>query len=357
MPKSLIFCVTMTLCGVSLSGVVRGQVESTVEPTSELPAIQIDETVPEFSLETLFHPKQRHSYVTSRAPALRWLKHEGKSILLIKRDKEWQELDLVTGEERPTTIASDLAKRIEVLDSIDSKRAAEVANQWLGDSGRPLENVLVQIGNSLALFPTDGPSRWVTRSVNDWREWTLSPDAKRIAYVQSNDLYVQEIESGEQFRVTADGSDTRLNGLLDWVYQEEVYGRGNYRAIWWSPDSSAIAFLRLDTSAEPVVTLGDSRAKQGYWMNQRYPYAGDPMPLVELWCAEILPVAEPESDVPRIQLKPIYQPAATEERLFTPRGLEPRLYGDLVATFKSRSEQICVGGVQPSVADRPQCAG
>ncbi len=120
--------------------------------------------------------------------------------------------------------------------------------------------------------------------------------------------------------MTADGSDTRLNGLLDWVYQEEVYGRGNYRAIWWSPDSSAIAFLRFDTSAEPVVTLGDSRAKQGYWMNQRYPYAGDPMPLVELWCAEILPIAAPESDVPRIQLKPIYQPAATEERLLTRVG-------------------------------------
>ncbi len=108
----------------------------------------------------------------------------------------------------------------------------------------------------------NGDARWVTRSLNDWREWTLSPDAKRIAYVQSNDLYVQEIETGEQFRVTADGSETRLNGLMDWVYQEELYGRGNYRAIWWSPDSSAIAFLRFDIAPEPVVTLGDSRAKQ-----------------------------------------------------------------------------------------------
>ncbi len=207
-----------------------------------------------------------------------------------------------------------------MLDSIDAKRAGEVANQWLADGGRPLENVLVQIGNSLALFPAGGEARWVTRSLNDWCEWTLSPDGKRIAYVQSNDLYVQEIETGEQFRVTADGSDTRLNGLLDWVYQEELYGRGNYRAIWWSPDSSALAFLRFDVAPEPVVTLGDSRAKQGYWMHQRYPYAGDPMPLVELWCAEILPVDAPESGAPRIQLKPIYQPAAADERLLTRVG-------------------------------------
>lgn len=310
----------MICLALSVLLTINGRAESPSEPTDESPAIQIEESVPAFSLETLFHPKQRHQYVVSRAPALRWLELDSKSVLLIKRDKQWQERDLTTGEERPTEIVSDLAKRIETLDSIDGKRAAELASQWLADGSRPLKNVLVPIDNSLALFPAEGDPRWVTRSLNDWREWTLSPDAKRIAYVQSKDLYVQEIETGEQFRVTADGSETRLNGQLDWVYQEEVFGRGNYRAIWWSPDSSAIAFLRFDIAAEPVVTLGDSRAKQGYWMHQRYPYAGDPMPFVELWCAEIMPAAAPENGSSRIQLKPIYQPAASAERLLTRVG-------------------------------------
>ena len=43
-----------------------------------------------------------------------------------------------------------------------------------------------------------------------------------------------------------------LNGMLDWVYEEEIYGRGEQRAYWWSPDSSRLAFLRLDDTPVPT---------------------------------------------------------------------------------------------------------
>ena len=39
--------------------------------------------------------------------------------------------------------------------------------------------------------------------------------------------------------ITTDGSPQMLNGKLDWLYQEEIYGRGRFRAFWWSPDSTA----------------------------------------------------------------------------------------------------------------------
>ena len=48
-----------------------------------------------------------------------------------------------------------------------------------------------------------------------------------------------------------------LNGKLDWLYQEEIYGRGRFRGYWWSPDSSRLAYLQLDE--RPVPEHGDRR--------------------------------------------------------------------------------------------------
>lgn len=48
-------------------------------------------------------------------------------------------------------------------------------------------------------------------------------------------------------RVTSTGTASLFNGVPDWVYEEEVFG--NDYSLWWSPDSSKIAFLRLDETA------------------------------------------------------------------------------------------------------------
>ncbi|WP_230781606.1 S9 family peptidase [Sphingomonas sp. Leaf37] len=73
----------------------------------------------------------------------------------------------------------------------------------------------------------------------------FSPDGSRIAYVRSNDLYVEPVAGGTARRLTSDGSELIVNGLGDWVYEEEFYLR---KAWKWSPDSKRIAFWRFDTS-------------------------------------------------------------------------------------------------------------
>ena len=57
--------------------------------------------------------------------------------------------------------------------------------------------------------------------------------------------------------LTTDGSAEILNGKLDWLYQEEIYGRGRFRAYWWSPDSTRLAFLQLDERPVPEYTVVD----------------------------------------------------------------------------------------------------
>src|SRR5688500_20006071 len=57
---------------------------------------------------------------------------------------------------------------------------------------------------------------------------TFSPDGRMIGFVRSGNMYVYDIGTGHERRLTTDGGAKILNGRLDWVYQEELYGRGNF---------------------------------------------------------------------------------------------------------------------------------
>ena len=70
-------------------------------------------------------------------------------------------------------------------------------------------------------------------------EFSFSPDGRQAAFIRRNNLYVVNLEQQRQEKqLTTSGTDQLLNGKLDWVYQEEIYGRGNFQAYWWSPDSA-----------------------------------------------------------------------------------------------------------------------
>ncbi|XBW35896.1 hypothetical protein QEN19_001471 [Hanseniaspora menglaensis] len=71
-----------------------------------------------------------------------------------------------------------------------------------------------------------------------------------LYYTDTNyDLYIQQINKldnslEESIRITSDGfKDKVLNGVSDWVYQEEVFGTDN--AVWFSPDDSKALYLKL----------------------------------------------------------------------------------------------------------------
>ena len=50
----------------------------------------------------------------------------------------------------------------------------------------------------------------------------FSPDGRRVAFTRHGDLYAVEVAGGREIRLTQTGSDTVLNGRLDWVYEEEL---------------------------------------------------------------------------------------------------------------------------------------
>ncbi len=100
-------------------------------------------------------------------------------------------------------------------------------------------------------------------------------------------MWVVATESTELKQLTRDGSEELLNGKLDWVYQEELYGRGNFKAFWWSPDGKQIAFIQLDQSPVLHYQVSDSISFRQQLEDTRYPKAGDPLPIARMWIANV----------------------------------------------------------------------
>jgi dipeptidyl-peptidase-4 len=133
------------------------------------------------------------------------------------------------------------------------------------------------------LLPKTGTFRRLTATAEEEQNPRLSPDGRYLAYTRGNDLYAFDLDNGLEYQVTADGSETILNGYASWVYFEEILGRrSRYGAFWWSPDSRKIAFLRFDDSPVPIFPIFRSGGAHGDLEKERYPKSGDPNPKVRL---------------------------------------------------------------------------
>ncbi|KAG1771459.1 dipeptidyl aminopeptidase [Suillus occidentalis] len=115
---------------------------------------------------------------------------------------------------------------------------ADYLKQWRHSS---FGNYYVHNLNTKVTFPLVPPTYPPVTAYATW-----SPTGQSIAFVSANDIYVLPSPSASTspIRVTSSGNTSLFNGVPDWIYEEEVFA-SDY-ALWWSPDSSKIAFLRLD---------------------------------------------------------------------------------------------------------------
>ena len=85
------------------------------------------------------------------------------------------------------------------------------------------------------------------------QEPTFSPDGKKIAFARENNLYIYDIASKQTTAITTDGKkNSVINGITDWVYEEEF---AFVRAFDWSKDSKKVAYIRFDESQVPEFSM------------------------------------------------------------------------------------------------------
>ena len=205
----------------------------------------------------------------------RW--RDGSRFTCLKKDGSGPEAKTALWEEDAATgRAAKLLEAIPVEGTgKDGKpRSLPLAGAQWNEAGTALlvaaddDLWLYELGAKAAKRLTDDPA--------EEEHATFSPDGARVAFVKGNDLWFVEASGGKATRLTSDGSPTVLNGRLDWVYEEELAGRNGGRAYEWAPDSSAIAFLRLDVARVPEYPIVDFLPTNGRLMPQRYPNPGDP---------------------------------------------------------------------------------
>ena len=193
-----------------------------------------------------------------------------------------------TGESVPLYEKSKIVDALTPV-GIKAAEAQKIADAPLEILNRSETAAIISSGNDLYFYDlTRSAAKRLTTSADaEELEAAFSPDDKMVSFVRGNNLFVVEIATGKEKQLTRDGGEKILNGYLDWVYEEELYGRGNKRGYWWSPDSRFIAFLRTDENPVPKFMLVDHIPTNQKLDDTDYPQAGDPNPLVTLGVADV----------------------------------------------------------------------
>jgi len=239
------------------------------------------------TIDDIFDPVKRVNF-NGTTPGIRWLK-DGTHYLLTneasRRDvPRIQKVDAATGDAAPFFDAAKMEAAFAALPGVTTQDARQLANRG-SYRLNPNENaVLINWANDLFYYEL-GSNRAIRLTSNPEEEVSeaFSPDGRMVSFVRGNNLYVEDLSMQRRERaLTSDGGPKIINGRLDWVYQEELYGRGNFEAYWWSPDSSMIAYLRSDENPVPEFTVVDHIPYDQRLEVTAYPKAGDPNPIVKL---------------------------------------------------------------------------
>jgi dipeptidyl-peptidase-4 len=240
------------------------------------------------TIDEIYHPDARVDF-SGRVPSdLTWL--TDREFLLRERDPAGRTALLAvnadSGSRQPWVDATALEQALAELPGLDADAARAIAQRGRYTWNHDHSAAVFEVGSDLYLLrrpvDQDGGISRLTRDPALESMPSFSPDGQLVAFVRNHDLVVVDVGAHREWALTENGTDDLLNGELDWVYQEEIYGRGNFKGYWWSPDSAHVAYLQTDESPVKEFTVVDHLPYRLELETTDYPKAGDLNPLVRL---------------------------------------------------------------------------
>ncbi len=253
---------------------------------------------PELTLDLLFD----QDALDARPSGLHW-SPDGEALAYLWDDGDGTALWILTpGDGEPRKVLSRLGDAAEEAEAEDSEAAAENGRDEEGEEGGGLprsldvswspdaSTLLISAkGDLWTVAAGGGEARRMTDTEAEESEATWSPDGERIAFIRDYDLHVMPASGSAEARaLTTDGEKNHiLNGVTDWVYWEELWGRDS-TGFWWSPDGSKIAYYRFDESPVGTYPLVDfTTVPYPTVEEQKYPKAGTDNPKVKLGVMDV----------------------------------------------------------------------
>src|SRR5467141_1755122 len=190
-------------------------------------------------------------------------------------------MDAASGERR-LLVAADKLESILPADSSKPTQAtglgrrAPAQYQWVPDGAA----ILFQGPTALAWLDLKSQvARTLVSGKAALADPKISPDGKFVSFVRNHNLWLVNLADGKERAITQGGTEEIRKGELDWVYPEELEIKTAY---WWSPDSSAIAYLEMDERKVSQYPLVDFTSPSGEAELERYPVAGGANPVVRV---------------------------------------------------------------------------
>lgn len=135
-------------------------------------------------------------------------------------------------------------------------------------------------------------TRWFLgdRESDAWRELPaldpgpidpqLSPAGDRVAYARGRDLFVLDLATLVETRLTNSPDPAVSFGQAEFIAQEEL---ARSHGAWWSPDGAFLAVQETDEREVELIRPGDPSATDAQPPEMRYPRTGTANARVRLW--------------------------------------------------------------------------
>lgn len=123
----------------------------------------------------------------------------------------------------------------------------------------------------------------------------FSPDGAMIGFIRDHNIWVLDLATQRERRMTGGNAEGVINGEIDWVYEEEFEISKGW---WWSPGSTRIAYLQFDQRMVPTYPIVDWIPTHPEVERQHYPKAGDNNSIVKVGIVDARTGAGTAPDVP-----------------------------------------------------------